>query len=187
MTAGVLGSPYTITPSAAIGTGLGNYTITYATGSLTVNPVALSITADDKARNYGAPDPAFTATYVGLVAGDTAANISGLTLTPTSTVSSPPGTYSIQASGATSDNYTISMYDGVLSIGGSIPGSNVSSSGHTDALEPLYPIVENLNATINFRDEAGFPVADISYDTDLKKYLNCAYYDRDNGIGNSCW
>src|SRR5207249_4939988 len=31
----VAGSPYTITPSAAVGTGLGNYTISYVNGSLT--------------------------------------------------------------------------------------------------------------------------------------------------------
>jgi len=30
------GSPYTITPSAAVGTGLGNYTIGYVTGQLTI-------------------------------------------------------------------------------------------------------------------------------------------------------
>jgi len=36
--AAVSGSPYTITASAAIGTGLANYAITYPTGSLTVSP-----------------------------------------------------------------------------------------------------------------------------------------------------
>src|SRR5204863_461972 len=38
-TATIAGSPYAITPSAAVGTGLGNYTISYATGNLTVNTV----------------------------------------------------------------------------------------------------------------------------------------------------
>jgi hypothetical protein len=37
-TATAAGSPYPITPSAAVGTGLGNYTITYVNGSLTVMP-----------------------------------------------------------------------------------------------------------------------------------------------------
>ena len=41
-TATVAGSPYTITPSAATGSGLSNYTITYATGNLTVNPATLT-------------------------------------------------------------------------------------------------------------------------------------------------
>jgi filamentous hemagglutinin family protein len=44
-TANVSGSPYSITPSAAIGTGLGNYTISYAEGLLTVNPVVLTVNA----------------------------------------------------------------------------------------------------------------------------------------------
>jgi hypothetical protein len=37
----VAGSPYAIVPSAAVGSGLSNYTITYANGSLTVTPAAL--------------------------------------------------------------------------------------------------------------------------------------------------
>ena len=36
-TAGVTGSPYAIIPSAAAGTGLNNYSITYVNGTLTVN------------------------------------------------------------------------------------------------------------------------------------------------------
>ena len=35
-TATVAGSPYPIIPSAAVGTGLANYTITYVAGTLTV-------------------------------------------------------------------------------------------------------------------------------------------------------
>jgi hypothetical protein len=35
----VAGSPYSIVPSAAVGSGLGNYTISYNNGSLTVNPI----------------------------------------------------------------------------------------------------------------------------------------------------
>ncbi len=40
-------------PSAATGTGLGNYTITYANGTLTVNPAALTITANNASKTYG--------------------------------------------------------------------------------------------------------------------------------------
>ena len=55
-TAGVSGSPYTITPSAATGTGLANYTITYnpAPTGLTVSPAALTITANNVNKTYGA-------------------------------------------------------------------------------------------------------------------------------------
>ena len=36
-----------------MGTGLGNYTISYVNGSLTVNPAALTITANSTSKTYG--------------------------------------------------------------------------------------------------------------------------------------
>src|SRR5208283_4710200 len=47
-TATVAGSPYNIVPSAAAGTGLGNYAITYNNGSRTVSPASLSETANNR-------------------------------------------------------------------------------------------------------------------------------------------
>src|SRR5206468_6179640 len=41
-TAAVGGSPYSIVPSAAVGTGLSNYNITYVNGSLTVTAASTS-------------------------------------------------------------------------------------------------------------------------------------------------
>ena len=49
----VAGSPYGITPTVAIGFGLSNYNITYANGSLTVNPAALNISANNLNKTYG--------------------------------------------------------------------------------------------------------------------------------------
>ena len=69
-TATVAGGPYDIVASDALGTGLGNYTIAYHTGKLTVTPKALTITADNKIKSEGAPLPTFTFTYTGLVNGD---------------------------------------------------------------------------------------------------------------------
>ena len=57
-TATVAGSPYAITPSVAVGTGLDNYSITYHAGSLTVNPASLTIVADNKTMSFGGPVPA---------------------------------------------------------------------------------------------------------------------------------
>ena len=51
--AAVAGSPYTITPSTATGTGLGNYNISYHDGHLTVHAIALDITANDQSKSYG--------------------------------------------------------------------------------------------------------------------------------------
>src|SRR5207302_1599489 len=54
-TATVAGSPYTITPSAAVGSGLGNYIISYHDASigLTVNAIVLDITANNQSKTYG--------------------------------------------------------------------------------------------------------------------------------------
>src|SRR5438445_6096176 len=60
----VSGNPYTITASGAVDS---DYTIGYVAGQLTVTPVALTITADSKHKNYGAPLPGLTASYSGLV------------------------------------------------------------------------------------------------------------------------
>ena len=67
-TATVAGSPYTITPSAAVGTGLANYIISYHDASigLTVNAIALDITANNQSKNYGAT---FTFTGTEFTAG----------------------------------------------------------------------------------------------------------------------
>src|SRR5207244_3064630 len=79
-TATVAGSPYAITPSAAVGTGLGNYTISYhnATVGLTVNRAHLTVTAIDKSKTYnGASFTAFTVTITGFKNGETVAVVSG--------------------------------------------------------------------------------------------------------------
>jgi len=52
-TAVVSGSPYSIVPSAAVGTGLSNYTISYVNGTLTVITKALTVTANSTSKTYG--------------------------------------------------------------------------------------------------------------------------------------
>ena len=58
---------YTITLS---GLTSDNYNISYVDGTLTVNPKALTITAEAKTKVYGDDDPALTYTSEGLVNGD---------------------------------------------------------------------------------------------------------------------
>ena len=58
-----------------------DYSISYVSGTLTVTPVALTITADNQTKVYGAALPTLTASYTGFVNGDTAAS---LTLNPRS-------------------------------------------------------------------------------------------------------
>ncbi|MEN9573644.1 MAG: hypothetical protein RL514_1499 [Verrucomicrobiota bacterium] len=104
---------YTITPFGATAP---NYGINYVPGTLTINAADLIIRADNTSRTYGAANPMFTATFAGLVAGDTAANISGLTLTTAANAGSGVGGYGIAASGGANVNYNITRQPGTLTI-----------------------------------------------------------------------
>ena len=116
-TAAVAGSPYPIVPSAATGTGLGNYSISYVDGSLTLNPAPLLVTALDASRLYGQANPAFSASYSGFVNGETNTVLGGtLLLTTIADINSPVGTYPITASGLTATNYSITYANGTLTI-----------------------------------------------------------------------
>ena len=110
----ISGNPYTITASGAVDS---NYTISYATGSLTITPTALTITADNQTMVYGAALPTLTATYSGFVAGDTAADLTTQpTLTTSATASSHVASYVITASGAVDPDYTISCANGTFTV-----------------------------------------------------------------------
>jgi hypothetical protein len=70
-TASVTGSPYLITASSALGSGLNNYTINYINGSLTVNPATLTLSLAGSGGVYTAlPYPAACSVASGLVNGD---------------------------------------------------------------------------------------------------------------------
>ncbi len=110
----ISGNPYTITASGAVD---GDYSISYATGNLTLTPAGLTITADNQTTVYGAALPTLTASYTGFIAGDTASNLSTQpTVTTTATASSQVGTYAITASRAVDPDYTISYAGGTLSV-----------------------------------------------------------------------
>jgi hypothetical protein len=53
-----------------------DYSITLKNGTLTITPAPLTITADSKSKPYAAALPALTASYSGLVNGDTSASLS---------------------------------------------------------------------------------------------------------------
>ena len=120
-TAGLSGSPYSIIPSAATGTGLGNYTISYSGGTLTINPATLTITANNRSKSYGqAVTFAGTEfTTSGLLNGDTvsSASISSSGTPSSAAVAGSP--YAIVLSAATGtglNNYTISYGNGTLTV-----------------------------------------------------------------------
>jgi hypothetical protein len=118
-TAGVAGSPYVINATNATGGGLGNYTISYQPGILTVNPAALTLTADDKTRMYGLTNPVLTASYSGFVNSEDTNALSGSpALTTLAVSSSPVGGYPINiAAGTLSNaNYNFNFTNGTLTV-----------------------------------------------------------------------
>jgi len=106
--ASVAGGPYAITPSAAAGTGLSNYTISYVNGQLTVNPAPINITALGGSSNYGAspPNPGLSAT--GLQNGETVSVLTGLNNSFGITNTTNAGTYTMNVVGSlTNPNYVV--------------------------------------------------------------------------------
>jgi MBG domain (YGX type) len=134
---------YLITASGAVDP---NYTITYTSGTMTVQRAALTVTANAESMTYGGPVPALTASYSGFVNGDNASSLTPKpTLATTAASSSPQGSYPITVSGAADPNYTINYVDGTMIVqgatltitansatmtyGGTVPGLTVSYSG----------------------------------------------------------
>ncbi|HET9837172.1 MAG TPA: MBG domain-containing protein [Candidatus Angelobacter sp.] len=100
------------------GTGaLANYAVTINNGTLTVTQAALVVTANNAARLYGDPNPAFTGTIAGIKNGD---NITATYSSP-ATPASPVGTYPIiptvsdNGTGALA-NYVITLNNGSLTV-----------------------------------------------------------------------
>jgi hypothetical protein len=143
-------SPVGTYPITASGAASSNYTIGYIGGSLTVNAAALTITAANTNKLYGAALPALGATYSGFVNGDTASSLTTQpALATTATAASPVGTYPITASGAASSNYSIAYTAGTLQItkasaasvlnssaDPSLPGQSVTFSASVAAVAP---------------------------------------------------
>jgi len=95
-----------------------NYDFSYVKGTLTIGKATLTVTADDKSRDYGDANPAFTISYAGFKNSETSAV---LTVEPnTSSIASTTtnvGTVDIDVAGGLDDNYDFSYVKGTLTIG----------------------------------------------------------------------
>jgi biopolymer transport protein ExbD len=138
---------YNIVPSVATGTGLSNYNITYANGTLTVNAKSLTITANAQSKTYGTTFT-FTGTEFttsGLVNADA---VTSVTLTSDGAVNTAPvGNYNIVPSAAVGtglSNYTISYVNGTLTVNPA--GITVTVAGSFTANNKVYD--GNTTATI---------------------------------------
>src|SRR5205823_9522236 len=78
---------------------------------------AMTVTAVDKSKLYGAADPALTYTPSGtLYYTDTYAVISGVGLSTTTGAAATAGTHTITASGGTAANYNVVDANGTLTV-----------------------------------------------------------------------
>ena len=104
---------YPIIPGGLTAT---NYTLNYSNGTLTVTSYALSVTASNQSRTYGAANPALTGSLVGVQNGD---NITAVYTTVANT-NSPVGTYAIIPTLVDPDsklaNYTVTTNNGTLDV-----------------------------------------------------------------------
>ena len=107
---------YAITPSGLTSS---NYAITFANGSLTVNPAALTVTANGFSKIYDglAYSGGNGISYSGFVNGETSAVLGGaLAYGGSSQGAVNAGSYAITPSGLTSGNYAISYTNGALTV-----------------------------------------------------------------------
>ncbi len=109
----------TVNGIALGGTDAGNYTVNAtATTTASITQAALGVKVDNAEKDQGLANPAFTASYTGLIGSDTLANeVSGsLTFSTPATTGSPSGSYLVSASGQASTNYALTYTPGVLTV-----------------------------------------------------------------------
>ncbi|SIR91323.1 hypothetical protein SAMN05880566_1431, partial [Janthinobacterium sp. TND4EL3] len=101
------------------GADAGNYVVnTTASTTATISQAALTVKVDNAEKDQGRINPDFSASYGGLLGGDTvAAEVSGkLAFSTSATTGSVAGNYLVSASGQASNNYTLNYVDGVLKV-----------------------------------------------------------------------
>ena len=121
---------YTIT--AAAGTlSATNYSFTFVNGTLTVNPAALTVTANNANRVYGTANPTFAGSVTGAVNGDSFTE----SFSTAATINSNAGTYAIVPSATGTDlaDYSVTVQNGTLTItqAGTTTSLGVSSGSIT--------------------------------------------------------
>jgi hypothetical protein len=118
-TTAIPSSPVGGYPISATLTGVGlanlnNYNVTYNTGTLTITPLALTVTVNNASRQYGLANPTFTSVVSGSAPGDTFT----VAYSTQASIASPVGTYAIGAtvSGPNAANYNITVVPGALTV-----------------------------------------------------------------------
>jgi hypothetical protein len=124
---------YVVQPNLVANPGvLDNYTVSSTNGALTVTPAPLTVNAGSASRVYGATNPTFSGSIIGLLNGDSITAAYASAATPASGV----GTYPIAPSSLVGDvtNYNVSTNLGTLTITAApltVTGDNISRAYNT--------------------------------------------------------
>ncbi len=123
----------------------GGSPINYVSGTLTIQPAPVTVTASSESMAFGGAVPAIAATYAGLKNGDTAPSVLASCST-TATSESPAGTYPSSCSGASDPNYSFTYVDGTVTVGTSVVTVTASSVSSTygSAAPTITPIYSGL-------------------------------------------
>jgi Ca2+-binding RTX toxin-like protein len=174
----VITATFTTTATAASGVGaypitatlqdpgsrLGNYSVTFNNGTLTVTPATLTVTADNKTMTAGSAVPTLTASYGGFVNGDNSSVLGGApSLSTTATSSSPPGAYPITAAQGTlsAANYTFAFVGGTLTV---TPSSAATTTAVVSSVGPsVFAQPVTFTATVSAAAGAGTPTGSVTF------------------------
>jgi len=140
---------------------ISNYTVTTNSGTLTITPAALSVTAANASRIYGDPNPTFGGTITGIKNADNITATYASTAVATSAVGTFPIVPTLLDPGAKLGNYTVTSNNGTLTVSPaplSVTAANASRL-YGDA-NPLFigtitGIKNNDNITATYSSVAG--------------------------------
>ena len=104
---------YFIVPS---GLTSANYSISFASSTLAINPAGLTVTANNQTRTYGAPNPALTGSVIGLANGDAITATFSTVADANSPVGSYPITSTLSDPGNKLSNYALTTVNGALTV-----------------------------------------------------------------------
>lgn len=94
-----------------------NYELVLTNGTLTINPITLTVAADALTMVFGEEVPTLTFTYQGFIGNETSANISTEpTIGTSATSSSDVGEYAITLSGGSATNYNFTLINSTITI-----------------------------------------------------------------------
>ncbi|WP_214072761.1 gliding motility-associated C-terminal domain-containing protein [Mucilaginibacter sp. dw_454] len=145
--AGIFGGNVTLTSGNAA------ETVATATNNI-VTPALVTVTADNKSKVTGTPNPVLTVTYKGFVNDENSSVLTtGPSIGTTAVLSSAVGNYPITAAGTLAENYTFNYIDGVLQVTAEPPSIVVNTA--------FTPNGDGINDTWIIKNIENFPKTEV--------------------------